>query len=116
MRLPLRTTLPLATVTICAAMAAQADCVTGTINTINAWSSSGTVMIQMVGRLTLQGACAAPSQWFAAPFTDSNFRQFMYPVILEAKAIQDNITICADGCLSSTYPQIVSVEYSPRLP
>jgi hypothetical protein len=109
-------TLAFATFMTWAGTAAQADCVTGTINTINAWESSGTVMIQMSNRATLQGTCPAPSQWFAQAFTDSNFRQFLYPVILEAKAAQDSITICASGCLSSTYPLIDSVEYSPRLP
>jgi len=99
-----------------AASGARADCVTGTINTVNAMEGAGIVIFQMAGRLTLQGTCPAPAQWFGQFFTDNNFRQFIYPVMLIAKASQDTITICTNGCISSTYPQIDTVEYSPRLP
>lgn len=111
-------TVPAITMTILgyfAAAAANADCVTGTIHTIMPWESAGAVYVEMTGAVTLQGSCPAPSTWFVQLFTDNNFRQFVYPALLMAKATQDIVTICASGCISSTYPAIDSVEYSPRI-
>jgi hypothetical protein len=45
--------------------------------------------------------------------SDTNFKNFIYPVILMAKAADATITLRTSGC-SGTYPMIIGVDYSPR--
>jgi hypothetical protein len=58
------------------------------------------------------GSC---SNLFAvALMTDSNFKSFIYPLILMAQTADAAITLRTNGCVEGTYPLIVGVDYPPR--
>jgi hypothetical protein len=44
---------------------------------------------------------------------DANFKSFVYPILLMAKAADGLITLRTSGCFSG-YPIIIGVDYTPR--
>jgi hypothetical protein len=57
------------------------------------------------------GTCS--SSFAIALMSDANFKNFVYPLILLAKATDTSITLRTNGCYG-TYPLIVGVDYTPR--
>ena len=60
---------------------------------------------------TPTGTCS--NTFAVAQMSDANFKSFIYPLLLAAKATDTPITLRTRGCLNG-YPIIVGVDYSPR--
>jgi hypothetical protein len=57
------------------------------------------------------GTCS--NSFSIALMSDANFKSFVYPLILIAKATNTQITLRTNGCIG-IYPVIVGVDYTPR--
>jgi hypothetical protein len=60
----------------------------------------------------LPGASCS-TQFAVAEMGDTNFKNFIYPLILMAKATDALITLRTNGC-NGIYPMIIGIDYSPR--
>ncbi len=66
------------------------------------------------GAPTLNGG-SCPHSYFVGIMDDDNFKSFLYPILLSAKAINAEIKFIVNGC-HGQYPLVVAAEYSPRSP
>jgi hypothetical protein len=92
---------------------------TGRINTIAPiLATQNQIYISMTGTTGnaipdgLPGGSCSNTYAFA-DMANANFKSFVYPIILMAKAADAEITLRTSGCISG-YPIIIGVDYTPR--
>ena len=88
------------------------DGVIGKIQMIQPYLPQGLVYFTLQGAPTLNGG-SCPHSYFVGKMDDGNFKSFLYPVLLSAKATNADIKFIVNGC-NGAYPLVVGAEYSPR--
>lgn len=87
--------------------------ITGIINTIHPNLNSGRTLIEFVGKPSASGGSCTNS-WVGNDFTDVNFKDYVLPILMTAKATKAPVTVWVQGCVGGLYPRIYSIDYEPR--
>lgn len=90
-----------------------ANSLTGTIHTLHVNLKSNRAHIYLDGKPTFDGG-GCTNMWTANSLDDIKFRQFIWPLLMTAKATKEQITVNVDGCEGGIYPVIYSVDVVPR--
>ena len=88
--------------------------VVGKVHMIQPYIPQGLVYIHLDGHPNLNGG-GCTSSYFTARMDDENFKAYIYSILLSAKVSKEDIKIIVNGC-NGNYPNVVSVEFSPRQP
>jgi len=89
-----------------------ANDLTGYIQSLHANLNSKLFHIQLTGTPNFDGG-SCKSVWTGNSLSDVNFRDFVMPLLIEAKAKGEKIRVWVSGC-NKTYPKIYAVDWSPR--
>ncbi|WP_161829531.1 hypothetical protein [Steroidobacter agaridevorans] len=104
---------------IAAPLAVSAGDLTGRISTIAPILGQDQLYIRLTDTTNNAVPSGSPagscSNAFAiAEMGNTNFKNYIYPLILMAQAADAPITLRTNGCLEGLYPIIVGVDYPPR--
>ena len=88
--------------------------ITGTIHTLTAHQLDNAVYMYLEGKPVFgDGTGTCDSFWTANSMDDAKFHDFIYPLLITAKASGLQVKVSVDGCLGSN-PKIYAVEFEPR--
>jgi hypothetical protein len=83
------------------------------VQTLAPNSPQGLVYIEMIGVPSADGG-GCPNILFVGLMSDANFKSFVFPTLLTAKATGQSVRLTVSGCYGQ-YPIVVGVQYEPLL-
>jgi hypothetical protein len=88
---------------------------TGTIETIHSNLYSRIVYVYLEGKPTFDGG-GCTSEWAAVSMDDTDFRDFVFPLLLSAHETNKQVNITVSGCVANQpeMPKIQWVDLHPR--
>jgi hypothetical protein len=104
----------LALLCVCVGAARADEELVGKIQMIQPYLPQNMVYVHLKGYPEMAGErCSGGNALLTGRMDDSNFKAFIYPALLAAKATDSDIKIRRQGCFNG-YPLIVGIEWSPR--
>jgi hypothetical protein len=83
------------------------------VQTLAPNSPQGPVYIEMIGVPSADGG-GCPNILFVGPMSDANFKSFVFPTLLTAKAAGQSVRLTVSGCYGQ-YPVVLGVQCEPLL-
>ncbi|WP_330110589.1 hypothetical protein [Methylophaga thalassica] len=93
-----------------------AQTVTGSIETIHSNLNTRIVYVYLEGKPTFIGNESCSSEWAAISMNNTDFRDFVLPLLITAQSTNQQVNITVDGCVTEQpeMPQIQWVDLHPR--
>jgi hypothetical protein len=102
-----------ATVLVASPVALADASVVAPVQTLAPNLPQGLVYVEMVGVPSADGG-GCPNILFVGLMSDGNFKSFVFPTLLAAKATGQSVRVTVSGCYGE-YPIVVGVQYEPLL-
>lgn len=93
-------------------VAASSQTIVGDVHTVHSNLSSRRVYMHLDGKPEFDGI-GCVSYWTVNSMDDLDFKTYVLPLLLTARASQQQVRVTVDGCVGA-YPRITAVDLNPR--